>query len=77
LSSSPLLFNTYLDELLKQNDLLRHEVMAFIDDLVFVAQSLTELCSIINKLEKLVPFLSMNPKKSAIMVVGSNMLGDQ
>ena len=50
---SPILFNTVLDYALKKVGLLHHILKGWADDLVFVAYTKTELCTIINKLKKL------------------------
>ena len=49
---------------------MEHIIHAFADDLVFIAKSKTELCSIINKLNKKSPYLTLNNKKSGIMPMG-------
>ena len=71
------MFVTYLDYLLKQNSLLQYKLFAFADDLVFMAKNLTELCDIINKLNKLCPSLTMNFEKSGVVPIGSNKLDNQ
>lgn len=64
---SPVLFNVYLDWLLKDTGLLNHELLAYLDDLVFFAKSEAEVKTIIDKLHRLSPYLTLNHKKCAIV----------
>ena len=40
---SPLLFTTYLNELLKSKGIFRHQILAYADDIVVVCHSIEEL----------------------------------
>jgi hypothetical protein len=60
----------YLDQVLAEGGLLRHKVEAYVDDLVFIANSRNELETILDKLKSIGKFLEVNQKKSGIMVCG-------
>jgi len=66
---SPILFITYLDELLKSQGLCSFKILGYADDLAFIAKDKTESCSIINKLRRLNEFLELNEKKCGILSV--------
>jgi retron-type reverse transcriptase len=72
---SSLLFITYLDELLKESGLLNHKLKAYVDDLVFIASSESELHNILLKLKSLLPYLAINESKCGIITTG-NILKD-
>lgn len=74
LATSTLLFITYLDELQKNNDLLKHNPLAFADDLAFITHNIQELDEVIEKLSKLSPYLSLNFSKCGIIALGKNRL---
>jgi len=71
MSFSPHLYAVYLDELLKNADLMRHQVLAYADDLVFILRDSQELSPVINKLESLHPFAQLNKAKCGILEVAS------
>lgn len=74
LATSPILFVVYLDAILRKLGLLDHHILAYADDIVFLAQSKTELCSIINKLRRGDNLIQINEKKSGILAVGGDLL---
>ena len=65
---SPILFNTVLDEVLSRCDLLKHELLAWVNDLVFIAKSKTEY-AIINILRRLGSVLEINVSKYSILPI--------
>jgi hypothetical protein len=67
LTSSPMLFAIYMDYLLKKENLLYLEILAYADDLVFITNSTGELNHIIQKFESLFKFLQLNKRKCGIL----------
>jgi len=73
---SKLLYAVYLDELLINADLMRNQVLAYADDLVFILRDSQEISSVINKLESLHPFAQLNKAKCSILEVGSQRVSN-
>jgi len=70
MTSSPILFAVYLDELLKTAGLLEYNIMAYADDLVIILENKLTLLAVIEKLESFKSLLQLNKKKSGIMLTG-------
>ncbi len=67
MATSPLLFALYLDSLLKKFKLHNRNIVAYADDIVFVAHSWSELRSIMSALKQMSSLLNFNKRKSGLL----------
>ena len=68
---SPMLFNLYINDLIKELNQNSYEILAYADDLCIICEGFNQLLNVLNKIEKWSKLngINVNKKKSGIMIL--------
>ena len=68
---SPMLFNLYINDLIKELNQNSYEILAYADDLCILCEGINQLLNVLNKIEKwsILNGINVNKKKSGIMIL--------
>ena len=66
-----MLFNLYINDLIKELNQNSYEILAYADDLCIICEGFNQLLNVLNKIEKWSKLngINVNKKKSGIMIL--------